>query len=98
MVIDQDEEVLAYGHMRTFDAQFKIPALGVVVSKYCRGFGLAELLCKYMLKDSKKKGYEQVMLKVNHINEKAQKLYVKLGFKQYKKTKYFTWMRKDLND
>ena len=98
IVVDQDEEVLAYGHMRTMDAQFKIPALGIAVSKYCRGFGLAELLCKYMLKDSKKKGYEKVMLKVNIENVKAQRLYRKLGFKEYKETKHFTWMRKDLND
>jgi len=98
IVIDQDEEVLAYGHMRTFDGQYKIPALGIVVSKYCRGFGLAELLCKYMLKDSKKKGYEQAMLKVNKENNKARLLYEKLGFVGKKVDKTHYWMYKDLND
>ena len=98
VIVDQDEDVLAYGHMRTFEDRYKIPALGIAVSKHCRGLGLGELLCRYMIKDIKKKGYEKVMLKVNLQNTKAQRLYGNLGFRQYKKDRKFIWMRKDLNE
>ena len=54
--------------------------MGVAISKYCRGLGFGELLCRYMIKDIKKKGYEKVMLKVNKENNKARALYEKLGF------------------
>ena len=98
VIVDQDEEVVAYGQMRTFNEKYKRPALGIVISKFCRGSGFGELLCKYMIQDMKKEGYEEVMLKVHKENKKAQKLYKKLGFKQYKKDRTFIWMRKDLNE
>jgi len=98
VIVDQDDEVLAYGHMRTFDGQYKIPALGIVVSKLCRGLGFGELLCRYMMKDIAKKDYEQVMLKVNKENNKARLLYEKLGFVGKKVDKTHYWMYKDLND
>ena len=96
VLIDQDDEVLAFGQMRTFDGKYKIPSLGVVVSKFCRGLGLGELLCRSMLFDMQREGFEKVLLKVNRKNKKALKLYEKLGFNATKKTKTRFWMIKEL--
>ena len=96
ILVDQDDEVLAFGQMRTFDGKYKIPSLGVAVSKFCRGLGLGELLCRSMLFDMQKEGFEKILLKVDRKNKKALKLYEKLGFNATKKTKTRFWMIKEL--
>ena len=93
---DVPNNIIAYGHMRTFDGKYKNPALGIMVSKYYRGLGLSKKLCMYMLCDMQRQGYREVMLKVNKENTKAQQLYKDLGFEFRKEDDLFLWMSRKL--
>jgi len=95
-VVIMNQEIVAYGHMRTFNKKYKIPALGIAVGKRYRGLGIANNLCLYMLDIYKNRGYKQVMLKVNKENLKAQNLYKKLGFITYQEDDERKWMIKKL--
>ena len=91
-----DNTIQAYGHMRTFNNKFEIPSLGIAVGKDFRGQGIGEELCRCMLYIAKAMGFRETLLKVNIINEKAAKLYIKLGFKEYKRDEVHIWMLKQL--
>ena len=90
------KNAVAYGHMRTFNGKYNIPSLGIAVGKNARGYGIGKILCEYMIKDMKRKGFRRVMLKVNKENKKAFKLYLKLGFVMYNWDSNFIWMIKEL--
>lgn len=92
----EDQSILAYGHMRTFNGKYEIPALGVAVGKDFRGQGIGEALCRCMLNIAKTVGYKEALLKVNLINPKAANLYLKLGFKEYQRDTVHIWMKKEL--
>jgi ribosomal protein S18 acetylase RimI-like enzyme len=89
-------KIMAYGHTRTFNGKFDIPALGIAVSKNFRGLGLGKELCLFMLDILKDSTYDYVMLKVNKENKKAFKLYLNLGFVMYNWDSDFIWMHKKL--
>lgn len=80
VLMNENGKIVGYGHMRTFDGKYEIPALGIAISIHFRGLGLSKFLCNYMIDDIKKLGYKSTMLKVHATNLKAISLYTNLGF------------------
>jgi RimJ/RimL family protein N-acetyltransferase len=75
-----EEEICAYGILRGWDEGFKIPSLGIMISKKFRGKGLSYVMMEYLHNLTKEKGYNQIRLRVYKENYKAISLYKKLGY------------------
>ena len=77
----QNEEILAYGMLRGWDAGFQIPSLGISVHKQARGIGISITMMEVLHCAARWRGAEGIRLKVHFENKIARSLYQKLGYK-----------------
>jgi len=75
-----EKEICAYGILRGWDEGFKIPSLGIMISKNFRGKGLSYIMMQHLHDLTKERGYNQIRLRVLKQNYKAISLYKKLGY------------------
>jgi ribosomal-protein-alanine N-acetyltransferase len=78
--IDKDDQIIAYGLLRGWDNGYKIPCLGIYVSKNYRGKGFSKLLMNFLHLAAKNNGAEKIRLKVYKDNVTAVRLYKSFGY------------------
>ncbi len=75
-----------YGMLRGWDEGFAVPSLGLAVHPGLRGRGLAEDFLCFLRDTARRRGAERLRLTVHRENEKAIRLYRKMGFRLQEKT------------
>jgi ribosomal protein S18 acetylase RimI-like enzyme len=76
-----DDEVLAYGMLRGWDAGYLVPSLGIAVHPAARGTGLAKSFMHFLHAAAARRGAPAVRLKVYPDNAAARRLYEGLGYR-----------------
>ena len=76
----QNNKIIGYGLLRGWDMGYACPSLGIAVHPSVRGQGLSTKLISYLHKISLKQGSYEVRLRVHIKNEKAIRLYTKVGY------------------
>ena len=79
VALDEDE-VIGYAMLRGWDEGHEVPSFGVCVLPARRGAGLSARLLDHALTCARGRGAQRVMLKVDHDNEMARRLYESRGF------------------
>jgi [ribosomal protein S18]-alanine N-acetyltransferase len=80
-VLVEGRKVLGYGMLRGWDEGYEVPSLGIAIHPSARGTGLGKLLMQFLAEAAKRRGAEQVRLRVKIDNDRARGLYEKLGYK-----------------
>ena len=77
-----------------------VGVFGITVAKEYRGDGIGEKLARSVIDEAHRKieGLKMILLNVYGPNSKAQKLYVKLGFKEYGRLEKGLWYREEYYD
>ena len=79
-VLIDGNQVLGYGMLRGWDEGFEIPSLGIAIHPEMRGQGLGRLLMDFLHAAARRRGALKIRLKVHVSNERASKLYERLGY------------------
>ena len=80
-IIAENLDILGYGMLRGWDAGYTVPSLGIAIKHCARGTGLGALLMLFLHAAARRRGAQEVMLKVCKSNVTARKMYEKLGYK-----------------
>jgi [ribosomal protein S18]-alanine N-acetyltransferase len=80
LVFDEDE-VVAYGLLRGWDAGYAVPSLGIAVKPSIRGRGVGRQLINWLHLHARLRNCALVRLRVHIDNKKAQAMYEKLNYK-----------------
>ncbi|MWC30390.1 ribosomal protein S18-alanine N-acetyltransferase [Paenibacillus sp. MMS18-CY102] len=78
MVMEDPSGIIGYGGMWTIIDEAHVT--NVAVRHDCRGKGLGELLLRRLMVDAEEAGMQRMTLEVRVSNERAQRLYGRLGF------------------
>lgn len=76
----ESDTVLAYGMLRGWDEGYIVPSLGIAVHPELRGTGLAKAFMLFLHMTARRKGADQIRLKVYPDNVRAVALYTNLGY------------------
>lgn len=81
LIAKYNSKILSYGMLRGWDEGYQVPSLGIYVVPESRSIGIGKLMLEYLHLCAKLGGSTSVRLKVHRNNEKALKLYQKIGYK-----------------
>lgn len=73
--------VIGYGILRGWDEGFEIPSLGIAVAQNYRRKGISTVLMEFLHLAARIRGAKKVRLTVSPENERAIKLYSRLGYR-----------------
>lgn len=76
-----NSKILSYGMLRGWDEGYQVPSLGIYVVQESRSIGLGKFMLEYLHLSAKLRGAISVRLKVHRNNERALRLYQKIGYK-----------------
>jgi ribosomal-protein-alanine N-acetyltransferase len=77
-VLEQDGQIIGYGGMWVIADEAHVT--NIALREPFRGRGLGELLLRSLMEEARSKGAARMTLEVRVSNERAQRLYRKLGF------------------
>jgi [ribosomal protein S18]-alanine N-acetyltransferase len=80
-VVIKNSQIISYLMLRGWDDGYDIPSLGIIIDKKYRGNGLSKLFMNYLECVSRLNGAKEIRLTVYKNNDKAVKLYEKMGYK-----------------
>lgn len=80
-VLCLDEEVVAYGFLRGWDAGWEDKCVGLIVADEYKDKGFGRLMLEFLHSVAFSKGLERVRLHVDKDNISALALYIKHGYK-----------------
>jgi ribosomal protein S18 acetylase RimI-like enzyme len=80
VVATLDGKIVAYGMLRGWDEGYEIPSLGMIISKSLRGMGVGFAFIGYLHAVARICGAATIRLSVYESNEKAIRLYEKVGY------------------
>lgn len=75
-----DQQALAYGLLRGWNAGYAVPSLGLAVSPAGRGMGYGVLMTTFLHAAARQAGAARVRLRVHHGNERAITVYRACGY------------------
>jgi ribosomal-protein-alanine N-acetyltransferase len=79
-VAERDGEIVGYGMLRGWEEGYDVPSLGIAVAPVARGTGAAAALMYFLHELARARGADSVRLKVYPDNERALRLYRRLGY------------------
>jgi RimJ/RimL family protein N-acetyltransferase len=77
----QGDKAVGYGMLRGWENNFAVPSLGIYVVEERRGSGAARALMDYLHRAAAERSATQVRLKVHPENQRARRLYLRLGYR-----------------
>ena len=80
LVVMLDDKIVGYGMLRGWDEGYEIPSLGMIIHKSMRGHGIGMAFIIYLHSVAIVCGAKAVRLSVYESNDKAIRLYKKVGY------------------
>jgi ribosomal protein S18 acetylase RimI-like enzyme len=79
-ILMNDHAAVAYGMLRGWDEGYETPSLGIAVRRTARGKGFGRRMMNHLHAEARRRGAEQVRLRVHPENVAARRLYESLGY------------------
>jgi ribosomal-protein-alanine N-acetyltransferase len=73
-------EVVGYGMLRGWDEGYSVPSLGIAVLSSARGTGISTAMMRFLHHEAARAGSTRVRLRVEASNDRARRLYARLGY------------------
>ena len=98
IILNDEDEIIAYASVASTIEEFNeevflhsnlLAISRLMVKTGCENQGVATYFIKQIIDEAKTKGYKGIGIMVHPINERAIKLYKKLGFKFEQRKQYF---------
>jgi ribosomal protein S18 acetylase RimI-like enzyme len=79
-ILMNDQAPVAYGLLRGWDEGYETPSLGVAVRRTARGKGFGRQMMNHLHSEARRRGADQIRLRVHPNNLAARRLYESLGY------------------